>query len=100
MGFSADVNLCALTHAGPIQAEACEVVESCNVFAQTIYARSRMRAQSRLNRARYLRSRSESFTELRLVRVAANNLRPASASELERRHTAITACNCKRSKRS
>ena len=33
------------------------------------------------------------FTELRRVRVAANDLRPASASELERRHTAITACS-------
>jgi hypothetical protein len=42
----------------------------------------------------------ESFIELRCARVAANSLRPASASELERRHTAMTASSCTRSKRS
>ena len=58
MGFSLDVNLCALTHAGPIQLESCKGVESYKVFARPI----------------------QSFTELRFVRVTANNELPVSVA--------------------
>ena len=43
MGFSLDVNLCTLTHAGPIQVESCKGVESYKVFARPIQSFTKLR---------------------------------------------------------
>jgi hypothetical protein len=55
---------------------------------------------SKLNRAKYFRSLSESLIVLRRDRLAPNKLRPASARDRDLRQMSITDSSCRRSKTS